>query len=112
VWANSGYNTLGRTQSNNFTNTYELQGNMTKVLGAHTIKVGADIRQINYLLQNSGEILRFTGDTTWTQRSNVNGTNTEGDGYASFLMGVGKRRVQLPPVSVVETAVRRHLRPR
>ncbi len=87
-WNFSGYNSLGRSQSNNFTNTYQLQGNVTKVWGAHTMKFGADARQINYLLQNTGDILSFTGDTQWTQRSNINGTNTQGDAYATFLMGI------------------------
>ena len=49
-------------------NTYELQGNVTKVAGSHTIKAGIDTRQINYLLQNTGNILQYHGDTTWTQR--------------------------------------------
>jgi len=88
VWSPSGYNTLGRYQSNNYTNTYELQGNITKVKGGHTIKAGVDVRQINYLQQNTGNILQFNGDTTWTQRSNINGDATQGDGYATFLMGI------------------------
>ena len=87
-WNIAGYNSLGRSQSNNFTNTYQLQGSVTKVAGAHTIKMGADVRQINYLLQNTGDILSYSGDTTWTQQSNINGTSTMGDGYATFLLGV------------------------
>ena len=88
VWSPSGYQTLGRYQSNNYTNTYELQGNVTKVAGSHTIKAGVDARQINYLQQNTGNILQFNGDTTWTQRSNINGDSTQGDGYATFLLGI------------------------
>jgi len=87
----NGYNSLGRSQSNNFTNTFQLQGSVTKVLGSHTIKAGADIRQINYLLQNTGDILSYQGDTTWTQSSNnliSRDGSIEGDGYASFLLGV------------------------
>ena len=34
------------------------------------------MRQINYLQQNTGNILQFQGDTTWTQRSNINGDST------------------------------------
>ena len=61
----------GNPGAASFTNTYQLQGSVTKVIGGHTIKAGADVRQINYLLQNTGDILSFSGDTTWTQRSNV-----------------------------------------
>ena len=88
LWQFSGYQNLGRYQSNNYTNTFELQGNVTKVKGSHTIKAGVDARQINYLQQNTGNILQFSGDTTWTQRSNINGDSTQGDGYATFLLGI------------------------
>jgi len=78
-----------------------LQGSVTKVINSHTIKMGADVRQINYLLQNTGDILSYSGNTTWTQSSNnlaqspsftnpgTNGRDgaVEGDGYASFLLG-------------------------
>jgi len=87
----SGYNSLGRSQSNNFTNTYQLQGSVTKVAGSHTIKAGFDARQINYLIQNTGDILSYSGDTTWTQSSNTlinRDGSVEGDGYASFLLGI------------------------
>src|SRR6185312_2088870 len=87
----NGYNSLGRSQSNNYTNTFQLQGSVTKVAGAHTIKAGFDARQINYLIQNTGDILSYTGNTTWTQSSNqlINRDgSTEGDGYASFLLGI------------------------
>jgi hypothetical protein len=87
-WNFSGYNSLGRSQSNNYTNTYELQGSVTKVAGSHSIKAGVDVRQINYELQNTGDILSFTGDTQWTQRSNINGDSTQGDAYATFLLGI------------------------
>ena len=71
-FTNTQYQNLGRYQSNNWSNTFQLQGNVTKVAGAHTIKAGIDARQINYLIQNTGNILQFQGDTTRTQRSNIN----------------------------------------
>jgi hypothetical protein len=82
------YNPLGRGQSNNFTNTYELAGSMTKIVGQHTLRGGLDIRQINYLQQNTGDILRFdsyTGPTSrlWNQPDTVSG-----DPYATFLLGI------------------------
>jgi hypothetical protein len=87
TWAFDGYSTLGRTQSFNFTNTYNLAGSATKIQGSHTMKFGVDLRRIHYLTQNSGEILRFTGETRWTQRLYNQGETNAGDGYASFLLG-------------------------
>ena len=88
VWAFQNYNSLGRSQSNNFTNTYELMASGTKVTGTHTIKAGIDIRQINYEIQNTGNILSFTGRSDWTQRVWNVSESTSGDGYASFLLGL------------------------
>jgi hypothetical protein len=87
-WNFDGYASLGRSQSNNFTNTFELQGSATKVWKSHTIKMGMDARQINYLLQQPGDILSFQGSDSWTQRQWNVTEPTSGDGYASFLLGV------------------------
>ncbi|MCU1236592.1 MAG: hypothetical protein JWP63_4559 [Candidatus Solibacter sp.] len=87
----NGYNSLGRSQGVNISNSYQLQGSVTKVAGAHTLKFGADVRQINYLIQDTGDILSYQGDTTWTQSSNTlinRDGSLEGDGYASFLLGI------------------------
>src|SRR5450759_1448450 len=84
----NGYASLGRSQSNNFTDTYELMFSATKVTGSHTIKAGFDIRQINYEIQNTGDILLFSGNTAWTQRVYNVSESTSGDGYASFLLGI------------------------
>src|ERR1035438_3492094 len=67
-WTFDNYSELGRSQSNNFTDTFELQLSATKVTGSHTIKAGFDIRQINYEIQNTGNILQFSGNSSWTQR--------------------------------------------
>ena len=87
-WNFDGYNSLGRSQSNNYTNTYELSTSATKISGSHTLKAGFDLRQINYELQNTGDILQFTGNTSWTQKIWNQGDATSGDGYASFLLGI------------------------
>ncbi|MBI4905824.1 MAG: TonB-dependent receptor [Acidobacteria bacterium] len=86
-WNFNGYSSLGRSQSNNFTNNYNLAGNITKIMGAHTLKFGGDLRRIHFIQQNSGDILSFTGQTQWTQRLWNQGEATSGDGYASFLLG-------------------------
>jgi hypothetical protein len=91
-WDFENYNSLGRGESNNFTNTYQLQFNATKVSGSHIFKGGMDIRQINYLIQNtdggSTRILIFTGRSTWTQNAWTSANSNTGDGYASFLLGI------------------------
>ncbi|MBS1859930.1 MAG: hypothetical protein JST11_31460 [Acidobacteria bacterium] len=87
-WNFQNYNSMGRSQSNNYTNTYELMSSITKVAGSHTIKAGFDIRQINYELQNTGDILSFSGNSNWTQRVYNVSESVSGDGYASFLLGL------------------------
>lgn len=88
VWNFDNYQTLGRGQSNNFTDTYQLVFSGTKVAGNHTFKAGLDLRQINYEIQNTGSILNFTGNSTWTQNSWTSADVNSGDGYASFLLGI------------------------
>ncbi len=86
-WNFNGYSSLGRAQSFNFTNTYNLAGSVTKIAGSHTIKFGVDLRRIHFIQQNSGDILSYTGETRWTQRLYNQGEANAGDGYASFLIG-------------------------
>ncbi len=86
-WNINGYTSLGRGQSINITNNYNLMANMTKIMGSHTMKFGIDWRRIQFIQQNSGDILSFTGQTQWTQRLWNQGEPTAGDGYASFLIG-------------------------
>jgi len=88
IWSFENYNTLGRSQSNNYTDTFQLMGNATKVAGSHTLKAGVDVRQINYEIQNTGNILGFTARSTWTQNAWTSANSNTGDGYASFLLGI------------------------
>ncbi|MBK7930754.1 MAG: TonB-dependent receptor [Bryobacterales bacterium] len=86
-WDINGYSSMGRGQSIDITNNYNLMASMTKIAGSHTMKFGIDLRRIHYITQNSGNILLFTGQTQWTQRLWNQGEPTAGDGYASFLLG-------------------------
>ncbi len=95
-WNFANYNALGRGQSNNFTNTYQTVFSLTKIWGKHSMKAGFDIRQINYLQENTGDILSFTGNTGWTQKTYNQGDSTSGDGYASFLLGMPDGSVNSP----------------
>jgi len=88
VWNFDGYSTMGRYQSINITNTYNLQGNATKIWRTHTIKVGADLRRIHYILQNTGNILQFDHSAAWTRRLWNQAEVNSGDGYATFLLGL------------------------
>ncbi len=82
------YNPLGRGQSNNFTNTYQVSGSAVKIQGSHTLKVGMDLRQINYLLQNTGDILAFNSYAGATGKIWNQADSTSGDPYATFLLGI------------------------
>ena len=46
LWQFDGYSSLGRYQSINITNSYNLQGNATKIWRTHTFKIGGDLRRI------------------------------------------------------------------
>jgi hypothetical protein len=87
-WDFTNYNSLGRGQSNNFTNTYQLAANATKIWRQHAMKGGIDIRQINYLIQNTGNILNFSATTAFTQKNWNQSDATSGDAYATFLLGI------------------------
>jgi hypothetical protein len=86
-WDFGGYTSLGRYQSINITNNYGLMGNVTKIWGAHTVKLGVDARRVHYITQNSGNILQFSAAVGCTQRLWNQGEANAGDAYASFLLG-------------------------
>ena len=55
---------------------------------SHTLKAGLDARQINYEIQNTGNILNYIARSTWTQNAWTSANSNSGDGYASFLLGI------------------------
>ena len=83
-----GYTSVGRYQSINITNNYNIATTVTKIWNNHTIKAGFDLRRIHYILQNTGNIWRFQGTRGFTQGTFNQGNQLEGDGYASFLLGI------------------------
>ncbi len=93
VWSFSNpsggnYQTLGRYQSVNITNSYGLTGVVTKIAGTHTLKAGIDVRRIHYLVDDTGNILEEDFSGGWTQSIyNQNTTGLSGDGFATFLLG-------------------------
>ena len=103
---NNGYNSLGRSQSNNFTNTYQLQFSATKVTGSHTIKAGFDIRQINYEQQNTGNILQLQlGNTNVDAENLQRGRIHQRRRICVVPVGHRQRIFQLPAVPVVEAVL-------
>ena len=87
-WNLSGYSPLGRGQGINITNNYSIASNFTKILGKHTMKMGADIRRIHFITQNTGNVLEFTFNDTWTRRLWNQAEANAGDSFASFLLGL------------------------
>ncbi len=86
-WEMTGYSSIGRYQSVNITNNYNLATNLTLIKGAHTMKTGIDLRRGHFIRQDTGNILQFQNSAAWTQRLYNQGEATSGDGYASFLLG-------------------------
>lgn len=87
-WDFSGYSNLGRYQSINITNNYNLMGNVTKIWGTHTMKFGVDLRRIHLIYQDTGNILYFQSNAGWTQRLWNQSEATSGDAWASFMLGL------------------------
>ncbi len=82
------YANMGRGQSINITNNYNLMANLTKIMGNHTMKMGSDLRRIHYIQQNSGDILLFRFRGNWTQRLWNQPEANAGNPYADFLLGL------------------------
>jgi hypothetical protein len=97
-WDIAGYSSLGRGQGINITNNYGLAGSVTKNLGRHTLKAGVDVRRIHFIQQNSGDILQFSFNDSWTRRRWNQGEADAGDGFASFLLGLPSGGAQNFPV--------------
>jgi hypothetical protein len=88
-YAQSG-NTFG--QINPSYRTYKSSGvnaSFSKFVGTHTFKMGADYRRIGVYLLNPGNASgEFQFDKEFTSATGLNqNSTTEGDAYASFLLG-------------------------
>ncbi len=87
-WNLNGYSPLGRGQGINITNNYSIAGSLTKIVGKHNMKMGADIRRIHFIQQNTGNVLEFTFTDSWTRRLWNQAEANAGDSFASFLLGL------------------------
>jgi hypothetical protein len=80
-----GYN----ADATNYTDIFQVFGEMTKIHGNHTIKFGADGREYRwsgFTFGNPSGTYAFTG--TWTNDPAVSNTNVYGQDFAQFLLGV------------------------
>ena len=80
---------LGRGSfSNEPTNTWTLQPNVSMQKGAHGVRFGADLRYTQYARQVSGDGgMRLEFSRTFTQRDFNRGDALSGNGFASLLLG-------------------------
>ncbi len=65
-------------------NTSQVSGSLTKILGAHSIKVGAGFINRNFTVYQSNQPL---GSITFNSSLTSNGSGSGGDAIASFLLG-------------------------
>ncbi|MBL8218004.1 MAG: TonB-dependent receptor [Bryobacterales bacterium] len=88
-WEWSGYTGLGQSENWNNTNTYSVQGSLSKFLGKHSLRGGIDVRQTNYLDYTTANPFYFLSNSSYTRRTwNLAATETDsGDGFATFLLG-------------------------
>jgi hypothetical protein len=87
-FSNNTYNTIGTGLIYAIDNTYILTPTLTKIVGAHTLKFGGEIRRadINYYQNNApGGTFTFNNAPTALNGASPSGS---GDSFASFLLGI------------------------
>jgi len=87
--ARVGFEPLGYNgDGTNYSDIYQLFGNVVKIRGNHTLKMGTDIRQYRYSLYTFGNpsgTYNFTGNCTGPSNAN---TTIFGQEMAAFLLGL------------------------
>jgi hypothetical protein len=86
-WEIAGYQNLGRSLGKNTTDDYSLNANITKVWGSHSIHTGVDLRWNQYAIGDTGNILQFAVDGSFTSNDWQQPNGISGNSYASFLLG-------------------------
>ena len=85
----TGYNGMGTglPRETRFP-SHTLNATMTRLVGSHTIKAGADYRRVGLNQHEPGSSGSFTFTSAFTQGPNPNvGSTTAGDAVASLLLG-------------------------
>ena len=68
--------------------TFSLQGNLGKAIGAHLIKIGGEVRRYNFAhLQPGNASGAFTFSKNWTQANPLVSSATSGNELATLLLG-------------------------
>ena len=69
-----------------YNNIYTLSGSITKILGRHTIKAGANVRQVSWIAapDSNGGIMNFTQQATASPNPSI---KNSGYSFASGLLG-------------------------
>jgi hypothetical protein len=88
----SNYQALGVMSNGDYLRrgdiTHALQGSVTKLRGAHTLKAGGDARLMRYFDIQAYDITpSFSFNQTWTQQDPYTANALGGWGLASFLLG-------------------------
>jgi hypothetical protein len=87
----SGFQALGRNPNfgASFTNTFTLQPSMILPRArGKTIRAGVDLRWTQYATQNSGQIMTFSANDTFTRADYQRSDGLSGAGLASWLLGM------------------------
>ena len=69
------------------TNTGALATSLNWNVRGHSIKFGADLRDIQYVTQNFSTALSLSADPGWTQQNYAQSDPLSGNSIASFLLG-------------------------
>jgi hypothetical protein len=85
-----GYNALaGGAQQAQPLDVYQLFTSLSKIVGSHSLKVGADIRMQRVSQSDtSGSDGTFTFDSTWVKASSTASAVAYGGSLASFMLGL------------------------
>lgn len=88
-WQFNGYANMGRNPQvgKNVTDDYALNANITKIWGSHSVHTGVDLRWNQYANDDTGNILAFAVDNSFTSNDWQQPNGVSGNSYASFLLG-------------------------
>ena len=88
--ARAGFEPLGyNSDGTNYSDIYQLFGNVVKIRGNHTLKMGTDIREYRYSLYTFGNPSgTYTFNGNFTNNPAVSNSTVFGQEMAAFLLGL------------------------
>lgn len=88
------------TKARNIVMNHVVSGSVTKHLGSHTLKFGAEWRKLFVNFEQHGQPSgEFMFNRDWTQREIATSNNLEGFPLASFMLGLGSNAVMTHTVA-------------